>query len=174
MAEQKISVQQPRFSPDGTLFYISDESGWWNIYSEQGSKPVLAMSAEFGSPHWGFGLCSYQFETQSDNQLENDPTIIAFYLDNNVSKLARISLTSGALTHIPVPRSSLGGLSRNDDNCLAMLVASETRFAEIVLVDADSGEIKQTITQSTVVDVCLLYTSPSPRDGLLSRMPSSA
>ena len=24
------------------------------------------------------------------------------------------------------------------------------------------------------VDVCLLYTSPSPRDGLLSRMPSSA
>ena len=25
-----------------------------------------------------------------------------------------------------------------------------------------------------MVDVCLLYTSPSPRDGLLSRMPSSA
>ena len=25
-----------------------------------------------------------------------------------------------------------------------------------------------------VVSVCLLYTSPSPRDGLLSRMPSSA
>ena len=24
------------------------------------------------------------------------------------------------------------------------------------------------------VDACLLYTSPSPRDGLLSRMPSSA
>ena len=25
-----------------------------------------------------------------------------------------------------------------------------------------------------VLDICLLYTSPSPRDGLLSRMPSSA
>ena len=24
------------------------------------------------------------------------------------------------------------------------------------------------------IEVCLLYTSPSPRDGLLSRMPSSA
>ena len=24
------------------------------------------------------------------------------------------------------------------------------------------------------IDICLLYTSPSPRDGLLSRMPSSA
>ena len=31
--------------------------------------------------------------------------------------------------------------------------------------------------QSVLLDphqVCLLYTSPSPRDGLLSRMPSSA
>ena len=26
----------------------------------------------------------------------------------------------------------------------------------------------------THADICLLYTSPSPRDGLLSRMPSSA
>ena len=28
--------------------------------------------------------------------------------------------------------------------------------------------------QGTAHDTCLLYTSPSPRDGLLSRMPSSA
>ena len=28
--------------------------------------------------------------------------------------------------------------------------------------------------QTTINDSCLLYTSPSPRDGLLSRMPSSA
>ena len=27
---------------------------------------------------------------------------------------------------------------------------------------------------ATQVQICLLYTSPSPRDGLLSRMPSSA
>ena len=29
-------------------------------------------------------------------------------------------------------------------------------------------------TKSLVSNICLLYTSPSPRDGLLSRMPSSA
>ena len=27
---------------------------------------------------------------------------------------------------------------------------------------------------TSICDTCLLYTSPSPRDGLLSRMPSSA
>ena len=30
------------------------------------------------------------------------------------------------------------------------------------------------VIQDTKNGVCLLYTSPSPRDGLLSRMPSSA
>ena len=31
-----------------------------------------------------------------------------------------------------------------------------------------------TNTVSTILKVCLLYTSPSPRDAQLSRMPSSA
>ena len=34
-----------------------------------------------------------------------------------------------------------------------------------------AGDLQPTISLS---DDCLLYTSPSPRDGLLSRMPSSA
>ena len=38
------------------------------------------------------------------------------------------------------------------------------------------GQLIGSITNSfmTGYQVCLLYTSPSPRDGLLSRMPSSA
>ena len=35
-------------------------------------------------------------------------------------------------------------------------------------------ELNQEHLVYTGVDACLLYTSPSPRDGLLSRMPSSA
>ena len=39
----------------------------------------------------------------------------------------------------------------------------------------DTGEAKITKAYNLPCDdVCLLYTSPSPRDGLLSRMPSSA
>ena len=47
------------------------------------------------------------------------------------------------------------------------------------LIDCDENEIenvnvKNNITGKKINSVCLLYTSPSPRDGLLSRMPSSA
>ena len=41
----------------------------------------------------------------------------------------------------------------------------------------DSSEIARAFIHSissTSKKICLLYTSPSPRDGLLSRMPSSA
>ena len=36
------------------------------------------------------------------------------------------------------------------------------------------GNVHQTLSPGMLADYCLLYTSPSPRDGLLSRMPSSA
>ena len=40
---------------------------------------------------------------------------------------------------------------------------------------ADSGWQDYAVSDGTgLVNLCLLYTSPSPRDGLLSRMPSSA
>ena len=45
-----------------------------------------------------------------------------------------------------------------------------------VLGARDDGyhDIETVILPLELHDVCLLYTSPSPRDGLLSRMPSSA
>ena len=36
------------------------------------------------------------------------------------------------------------------------------------------GDLSLALAGAELIDLCLLYTSPSPRDGLLSRMPSSA
>ena len=37
-----------------------------------------------------------------------------------------------------------------------------------------SNRVKNYLSLNNLTRSCLLYTSPSPRDGLLSRMPSSA
>ena len=42
------------------------------------------------------------------------------------------------------------------------------------VLDNYRGEKVVASTLATLQERCLLYTSPSPRDGLLSRMPSSA
>ena len=44
------------------------------------------------------------------------------------------------------------------------------RVAEVLLAHLPESKARASSTSAT----CLLYTSPSPRDGLLSRMPSSA
>ena len=43
-------------------------------------------------------------------------------------------------------------------------------------IDSNAPSYTDSATEPDIqeVDSCLLYTSPSPRDGLLSRMPSSA
>ena len=48
-------------------------------------------------------------------------------------------------------------------------------FSAIVIVGDEKGKVGHGLGKSReVATACLLYTSPSPRDGLLSRMPSSA
>ena len=56
----------------------------------------------------------------------------------------------------------------------------EGKLADLIVLDANplenirnSEHVKYTILNGRVYD-CLLYTSPSPRDATLSRMPSSA
>ena len=46
--------------------------------------------------------------------------------------------------------------------------------ANQMVKQGDGGSIIAMSSISALVGGCLLYTSPSPRDGLLSRMPSSA
>ena len=44
----------------------------------------------------------------------------------------------------------------------------------LIVTDEDNGCSATTTVEAVQNIVCLLYTSPSPRDATLSRMPSSA
>ena len=59
---------------------------------------------------------------------------------------------------------------------LNSLIADSTTSAtdKTYSIDKIKSEIQALRDDSLLLATCLLYTSPSPRDGLLSRMPSSA
>ena len=48
------------------------------------------------------------------------------------------------------------------------------RYVPVVLITGTFEPFDKPRAERAGADSCLLYTSPSPRDGLLSRMPSSA
>ena len=79
---------------------------------------------------------------------------------------------------LPYERILCGNMA-NGERFETYAIAAEPGSGQIVLNGATARLGKPgdrlTIMSFAEVDVaCLLYTSPSPRDGLLSRMPSSA
>ena len=62
----QISIFQPQFSPDGRyLAYVSDASGWWQIYLYDlvsgEHRQLTHTEAEHGMPAWVQGLRTYTF-----------------------------------------------------------------------------------------------------------------
>jgi dipeptidyl aminopeptidase/acylaminoacyl peptidase len=59
----EVSIFQPEWSPEGVLHYVSDESGWWNLYrlEELGPRNLEPVNAEFGRPQWVFRSSTYAF-----------------------------------------------------------------------------------------------------------------
>ena len=47
-------------------------------------------------------------------------------------------------------------------------------MGRVICFDKRGTGISDPVPLGAIPTICLLYTSPSPRDGLLSRMPSSA
>ena len=77
--------------------------------------------------------------------------------------LVLLSGCSTTLEDLPLPGTDVAGDT----------VTIEADFDEALNL-ATGASVKVNGVDSGKVQTCLLYTSPSPRDGLLSRMPSSA
>ncbi|WP_320778588.1 prolyl oligopeptidase family serine peptidase [Streptomyces sp. CRN 30] len=48
------SIAQADFDRDGALLYVSDRTGWWNLYRD--GAPLCPREEEFGGPLWKPGL----------------------------------------------------------------------------------------------------------------------
>ena len=147
--EQKISVQQPQFSATGELFYISDESGYWNLYREQSGQSVCPREAEFGGPHWVFGMHHYEFLDSGK--------IICCYSEKNLDQLALLNPENGELEDIDLPYTSIGNLSLSG-NRLLTVASSTTLFSEIIEIELTTKTI-QTIKTSTDLELDQAYLS---------------
>ena len=60
------SVFQPSWSPDGVLYFVSDRTGWWNLYRHRGDvvQSLHPLPAEFGRPQWILGSTTYAFASE--------------------------------------------------------------------------------------------------------------
>jgi dipeptidyl aminopeptidase/acylaminoacyl peptidase len=117
-----VSLFQPRFSPDGRLFVVSDRSGWWNLGRLEGDTlhPVHSDPMEIGRAQWVFGQSTWDFLDAR--------AVLASATQNGVDRLVRIDLVTGASEVIQTDFCAVAGVQVGEGfaTCLAGSAESAT------------------------------------------------
>ena len=126
------SVLQPRYGVDGSLFYISDRTGWWNLYRDatEGAIAMAPRNAEFAEPAWVFGTSSYVPLA--------DGSIALTWSEGGAGHLGVIPSGGGTLHEIPTTYGSISQVAPMGDSIVA-LAGSPTEPLSVVVIDLASG-----------------------------------
>jgi dipeptidyl aminopeptidase/acylaminoacyl peptidase len=136
------SIFQPGWSPDGTLYFQSDRTGWWNLYRLRGQiEPVCPMDADFGRPHWQFGTCTWA--------AVDDRQLVVSYVLNGRWRLAVLDVTTGTLQPI-APDLEPGDSIAATRTQAVLLAGSTTAPDQIACVDLATGRVDSVRTASTL------------------------
>ena len=129
------SIFQPEYSPDGTLYFVSDRTGWWNLYRlRDGSiEPLSEMEAEFGVPYWLFGRSTYAFESAD--------RIVCSYTQQGTWYLASLDMLTGELEVIETRYTSIDFL-RAAPGQAVFLAGSSTEPTSVVRLDLVTRELE--------------------------------
>ena len=130
------SIFQPSWSPDGTLYCVSDRGGWWNLHRLEGDglESVLSMEAEFGRPLWVFGETTYGFL--------DDGRIAATFAEAGIWRLGLIDPDTGELARLDTPFTAFGYVHTNGDQ-IVCIASSPTVASAVVRIDPASGSIER-------------------------------
>ena len=129
------SIFQPEWSPDNVLHFVSDRSGWWNLWrSEKGQLwPLTKLEGEFGKPQWVFGSGTYSFAS--------DELIACSYTENDAWKIAMLHIPSKMLLAIETPYTEMGrGDFKVGDGKIVFIGGAPSLPMSVVQVDLASSK----------------------------------
>ena len=149
------SVFQPEWSPDGTLYFISDRTGWWNVYRWRNgqSEPIHAMMADFGRPQWVFAMSTYAFAAPD--------RLICAYTQQGTWQLATLDTTTCRFEPITTPYTDIWDV-RAAEGYAVFCAGSPTEPAAIVRLNLATGQ-REVLRRSSTLPIDPEYVSiPQP------------
>jgi dienelactone hydrolase len=151
------SIFQPEWSPDGTLYFVSDrvqpslEGRWWNLFRVRGDamdnpariEPVYAVPAEFGRAQWVFRLSTYAFTSASQ--------LVCSYVQDGVHRMSIVDLASLEPRAVATPHEDISFVRATTER-VYFVGGSPTTPLALVELDLDSGQTT-TLKLSTTQDI---------------------
>ena len=125
-------IFQPEWSPGGELHFVSDVSGWWNLYRAGDEDALAPIEAECGLPAWTFGLGRYAFL--------NDGRIAIVYSQDGFDHLGLIDAGGGRIVPLKLPFTSYYRAPLvSDGRRLYAVAGSPEQALAVVSLDPDGG-----------------------------------
>jgi dipeptidyl aminopeptidase/acylaminoacyl peptidase len=156
VGDTSISIFQPEWSPNDQLYFVTDESGWWNLArleQDQSIAAVTNVKSEFGLPQWVFGQTTYAFCDHSK--------IVCSRICDGSGRLSLIDLDSFKLTDIDTPFNTFDSICAANASA-GIIAASNQDFSQVIVLDIARLET-ETIARSCSVAVDNDYLSAGQR-----------
>jgi dipeptidyl aminopeptidase/acylaminoacyl peptidase len=134
--EERESIFQPTWSPDGFLYFLSDRTNWWNLYRWRGPtvEPVAPVRAELGTAQWVFGMSTYAFES--------DRRIVCQVRSEGLARLATIDPQAGRLEPVDTPFTAFSPYIQAGTGRAFTIAGSPTETMSVTAVDLESGRVE--------------------------------
>jgi len=135
------AIFQPEWSPGGVLHFVSDRTGWWNLYRwrDAAIEPLYPCEAEFGLPQWVFNMRTYGF---ADEQ-----RVVCAVNRQGVTRPALLDLRSGELRDLSDRFVEVQGLVV-DQRCAVFVGGTSGKPPALIRLDHRSG-VESTIRRSS-------------------------
>ncbi len=162
------SIFQPEWSSDGLLYFISDRTGWSNLYVERegGVHALTGEEAELGYPQWVFDLSRYAFLA--------DGRIACIFTRDAIDGVELLDPQTRKLERLGLPYSSyLSPSIKSHGNRLVFPASSPTEPTAIIELELGSGN-RKILRRSTELKLDERYISVAQAvdfpgaDGLIS------
>jgi dipeptidyl aminopeptidase/acylaminoacyl peptidase len=132
------SVSEPRWCDDGTLWFLSDRTDWWNLYRyPPGSdiETVVSINAEIGVPPWALGSARYAKLA--------DGSVVFARTSRGYDGLARRA-PDGTVTDLDTPFSRIASLRAAPDGTVLVVAGSPTQEPGVHRIDL-AGHLVETL-----------------------------
>ena len=131
-----VSVFQPDWLADGSIVFVSDESGWWNLQriapNSDHAVPLIPMNAEFGRPQWVFAMSTWA-------ELSRGQLFCAY----NVGGAWNAGLLTENGTFVPhnLPFCEISALTAHG-NTVGLVAASSTEASGLFAYDMETRKLR--------------------------------
>lgn len=148
--EKLVATTQPVWAADGSLFFVDDRTGFWQLYRYSNDKvEYIALKgleeAEFGHPDWF--LAQQTYTPLPDNKL------VTFFNKNGYQTAIYVDLTdySWKDLHCPVVEIPffVSALKPIDSNSFALIGCTRTTPVSLYVVDINNASTPKLLKSSS-------------------------